>query len=317
MKKLTALFTMVLLVTISSCKDRATNETNQDDKKTEKTESAEKSGKDAQESLGFDPAQPMMTELKNGVYQYFQFFTNSLVVVTDEGVLVVDPVNEKRAADMRAEVRKITDKPVVKVVYTHDHFDHARGGQIFKEEGAEFITHQLCSDLLNRDLEKRVVLPDVMYEGDYHRIELGGKYIDLHYLGPNESFCMSVVHMPQDGGLLLGADWHLPGTMLDYHRQYARNMLGQLNTFKAVYDKGLEFDTVISSHSPKSSPEAFEEDYRFHQALFDAVWAGLQEGKSVEELRNTIELPEFKHWRGYENLPDNVDRMAYSIWHGN
>ncbi|APD06293.1 hypothetical protein UJ101_00756 [Flavobacteriaceae bacterium UJ101] len=317
MKKLSILtMVIILVIVILSCKKNKSDYSNKEIVTVEKKEIDQKEDHEKDE-LGFDPSKPMMTKLKDGVYQYFQFFTNSLVVITDEGVLVVDPVNEKRAADMRAEIRKITDKPVVKVVYTHDHFDHARGGQIFKEEGAEFITHQLCEDLLSRDLENRVVKPDFMYEGDYHRIELGGKYIDLHYLGPNESFCMSVVHLPQNGGVLLGADWHLPGTMLDYHRQYARNMLGQLNTFKAVKEKGLKFDIVVSAHSPHSSPEAFDEDYRFHQALFDAVWKGLQDGKSVEVLRDSIELPEFKHWRGYENLPDNVDRMAYSIWHGN
>ncbi len=266
----------------------------------------------------FDPSKPMMKKLKDGVYQYFQFYANSLVVISDEGVLVVDPVNEKRAADMRAEIKKLTDQPVVKVVYTHDHFDHSRGGQIFKKEGAEFITHKLCSDLISRDLEERVVQPDIYYEGDFHSIKLGDKQIDLHYMGPNESFCMSTIHMPKDGGLLFAADWHLPGFMLDYHRQYARNMLGQLETFRAVKERKLKFDTVVSAHSPESSPESFNEDHRFHQALFDAVWAGLQQGKSVEELRNTIQLPEFSHWRGYkENLADNVDRMAYSIWHGN
>lgn len=266
----------------------------------------------------FDPSKPMVKKLKDGVYQYFQFYANSLVVISDEGVLVVDPVNEKRAADMRAEIKKLTDQPVVKVVYTHDHFDHSRGGQIFKKEGAKFITHKLCSDLISRDVENRVVQPDVYYEGDYHSIKIGDKQVDLHYLGPNESFCMSTVHMPKDGGLLFAADWHLPGFMLDYHRQYARNFLGQLKTFKAVKEKELKFDTVVSAHSPMSSPEAFEEDHRFHQALFDAVFSGLQEGKSVEELRKTIRLPAFSHWRGYqENLADNVDRMAYSIWHGN
>lgn len=266
----------------------------------------------------FDPATPMMTKLKDGVYQYFQFYTNSLVVVSDEGVLVVDPVNEKRAADMRKEISKITDLPVTKVVYTHDHFDHTRGGQIFKKEGAEFIANEKCADLLGRDPENRVVQPDTYYKGDSYRVEMGDINVDLHYLGPNESFCMSTIYIPDDGGLLFAADWHLPGFMLDYRRQYGRNMLGQLNTFKNVKAKDWEFDTVVSAHSPQSSPEAFEEDYRFHQALFDAVSKGLIEGKSVDELRKTVKLPEFSHWRGYkENLADNVDRMAYSIWHGN
>ena len=40
---------------------------------------------------GFDPTKPVMTELKDGVYQYSQFFYNSLVVVTDRCLLYTSP----------------------------------------------------------------------------------------------------------------------------------------------------------------------------------------------------------------------------------
>ncbi|WP_315983297.1 hypothetical protein [Aliamphritea spongicola] len=44
----------------------------------------------------------------------------------------------------------------------------------------------------------------------------------------------------------------------------------------------------------------------------------MQAGKTTEELKQSIRLPEFSHWRGYkENLPGHIERMAYSIWHGN
>lgn len=114
-------------------------------------------------AANFDPSKPVMTKITDGVYQYHQYFYTSLVVVTDEGVLVTDPSKAHRAADMRKAIRKLTDKPVVKVIYSHDHFDHTRGGQIFKDEGAEFIAQENCTELLSRDLEKKVVLPDETY----------------------------------------------------------------------------------------------------------------------------------------------------------
>ena len=104
-----------------------------------------------------DDMKPVMIELKDGVYQFHMAHYSSLVVITDEGVLVVDPNHEFRAEAMRAEIARLTDQPVVKVLYSHPHFDHSRGGQIFKDEGAEFITHAGCTELLARDLQKRVV----------------------------------------------------------------------------------------------------------------------------------------------------------------
>ncbi|MES0810915.1 MBL fold metallo-hydrolase [Roseibium sp. SCPC15] len=271
---------------------------------------------DHNEAAGrFDPSKPVMTEVADGVYQYFHFYYTSLVVVTDEGVLVTDPSGEPRAAAMREEIRKITDQPVTKVIYSHDHFDHSRGGQIFKDEGAEFTSHENCTELLSRDLENKVVQPDTTYQ-DSLRVKVGDKSVDLHYFGPNDGTCMSVIHMPEEK-LLLAVDWHLQGYVNEPHRLVAHNYIGVLNTMKRVREE-LEFDIVLSGHMPSSSPEQFEEDYRFNQALFDAVWTGMRAGKSVEELKKSIKLPDFSHWRGYEeNLPAHVERMAYGIWHGN
>ncbi len=263
----------------------------------------------------FNPAKPIMTKITDGVYQYHQYFYTSLVVITDEGVLVTDPSKAHRAADMRKAIRKLTDKPVVKVIYSHDHFDHSRGGQIFKDEGAQFITQEQCVELLSRDLENKVVAPDVTYK-ESMSIKLGRKQVDLHYYGPNDGDCMSVIHMPKDK-ILLAVDWHLQGYVNETYRLPAHNYVGVLNTMKRVRNE-LEFDHVLSGHMPSSSVEQFEEDFRFNQALFDAVWNGMQEGKSTEELMKTIKLPEFSHWIGYEqNLPGHIQRMSYSIWHGN
>lgn len=264
---------------------------------------------------GFDPSTPVMKELKPGIYQYSQFHYNSLVVISDEGVIITDPSGVKRAADMMSAIRELTSQPVKKVIYTQDHFDHSRGGQIFKEAGAEFITHAYCEQLLNRDLEKKVVPADITYL-DKYSVVLGDKKVDLNYFGANDGLCTSVVHMPEDK-VLLAVDWHLPRFVNAPSRLNAHDYVGTLNTLKRV-SKELDFDTVISGHGAFSSPELLEEDLQFNQALFDAVWEGMQAGKSVGELKQSVKLPAFSHWQGYEtNLPAHVERMAYSIWHGN
>ncbi|WP_027258272.1 MBL fold metallo-hydrolase [Leisingera aquimarina] len=262
-----------------------------------------------------DDMKPVMTELKDGGYQFHMAHYSSLVVITDEGVLVVDPNHEFRAEAMRAEIARLTDQPVVKVLYSHPHFDHSRGGQIFKDEGAKFITHAGCTELLARDLEKRVVQPDVTYEGDEYRIELGGKVVEMRYYGANDGQCNSAIYMPEDK-VLMAVDWHLQGFVNMPGRLNTHDYVGSLNTLRRVTAE-LDFDTVISGHMPSSSPEQLAEDLAFNKALFKAVWDGMQAGKSVEELKETVKLPAFSHWFMYEqNLPAHVERMAYSIWHG-
>lgn len=263
----------------------------------------------------FDPSKPVMTKLKDGIYQYSQFFYNSLVVVTDEGVIITDPSGDARSTQMMKEIRRVTTQPVKKVIYSHDHFDHSRGGKIFKDQGAEFIAQESCTDLLSRDLEQKVAYPTTTYRDDM-TISLGGKQIDLHYYGKNDGNCMSIVHMPEDK-VLVAVDWHLPQYLVSSGRLIEQDYVATLNTIKRVREE-LEFDTIVNGHIPVDSPELLKESEEFAQALFDAVWKGLQEGKSVDELKASIKLPKFSHWNGYEeHLSAHVERMAYSIWHGN
>lgn len=261
-----------------------------------------------------DDMKPVLTELKDGVYQFHMAHYSSLVVITDEGVLVVDPNHEFRAEAMRAEIAKLTDQPVVKVLYSHDHFDHSRGGQIFKAEGAEFISHEGCVELMSRDLEDRVVVPDVTYS-DTHRIELGDKVVEMKHFGSSDGQCQSVIYMPEDK-VLMGVDWHLPRFLVADGRLNTHDYIGGLNTLRRVSEE-LDYDTVISGHLPASSPELLAEELAFVEALYAAVWEGLQNGKTVEELKQTVKLPDYSHWMFYEeNLPAHVERMAYAIWHG-
>jgi len=258
---------------------------------------------------------PTMTRLKDNVYQFHMAHYSSLVVITDEGVLIVDPNLEFRAAALDAEIKKLTDKPVVKVLYSHPHYDHSRGGQIFKKQGAEFITHAGCTELLSRDLENRVVQPDTTYDGDRLSITLGNKVVEMRYYGSNDGQCNSAIYMPDDK-VLMAVDWHLQGMVNLPGRLNTHDYIGSLNTLRRV-SKELEFDTVVSGHMPMSSPEQFAEDLAFNEALFKAVSEGLSRGKTVEELKKTVKLPQFSHWFMYkQNLPAHVQRMAYSIWHG-
>jgi uncharacterized sulfatase len=57
-------------------------------------------------------------------------------IVTSAGVVVLDTGPSKRYGEqLRAAIRKVTDKPVVKVVNTHFHPDHFLGNQAFGDVG--------------------------------------------------------------------------------------------------------------------------------------------------------------------------------------
>ncbi len=69
---------------------------------------------------------------------------NSLVVVGDSGVLVVDAQFTRLATNQTiGAIRRITSKPVRYVVNTHWHDDHVAGNQVYRDSfpGVQFISH--------------------------------------------------------------------------------------------------------------------------------------------------------------------------------
>jgi alkyl sulfatase BDS1-like metallo-beta-lactamase superfamily hydrolase len=67
---------------------------------------------------------------------------NMIMVDTEEGLVIIDTTESIKVAErIMAEFRKITDKPVKYVIYTHNHGDHYRGTKAFYEPGMNVIAH--------------------------------------------------------------------------------------------------------------------------------------------------------------------------------
>lgn len=68
------------------------------------------------------------------------FVSNAGFVITSAGVVVYDALGSPSLGQkLVAEIKKITDQPIVKLILGHYHADHIYGAQVFKELGAEVI----------------------------------------------------------------------------------------------------------------------------------------------------------------------------------
>lgn len=86
---------------------------------------------------------PKVLRVADGIYLATGFsFANVGMVVTDEGLVIVDTSESEEAArEILTAFRKITDLPIRYIVYTHFHNDHTGGGAVFLEDSprAEII----------------------------------------------------------------------------------------------------------------------------------------------------------------------------------
>jgi glyoxylase-like metal-dependent hydrolase (beta-lactamase superfamily II) len=246
-------------------------------------------------------------EIAPGLYSYSGSARN-IFMVTPEGVIATDPLTTRDAKALREEIRKVTDKPVKYVVYSHNHWDHVRGGQIFKDEGAKFIAHEKCVQHFKDKPDPEVVMPDITFS-DTYSVKLGGRTLDLIYLGPNHSDCLIFMRPDSDNGkYLFAVDIATPG--------------GAPLTFMAGYDpyhwlrtlrelEAMPFTVMIPGHGvPVADKSSITERRRYLEALMAAVKKAVDEGMPAADIPDKVRVPEFAYLRGYElNIRDNVRRM--------
>ncbi len=66
------------------------------------------------------------------------FISNAGVVITDEGIVVIDSLGTPSLANtLLGKIREISDQPLVRVIVSHYHADHIYGLQVFEEQGAK------------------------------------------------------------------------------------------------------------------------------------------------------------------------------------
>ena len=82
-----------------------------------------------------------LTEVSDGIYSYGNGSIYSGIVVSDDGVAIIDPMNTPHAEGMLQAIQDMTDQPIRYVIYSHNHWDHTGGGQVFKDVGATVMSH--------------------------------------------------------------------------------------------------------------------------------------------------------------------------------
>lgn len=264
-----------------------------------------------QEPVGGKAFGHSVTSIGDGLYVFRWWVYRNFFLVTDEGVIVTDPLNPKAAKLLRSEIRKITDKPVKYVVYSHNHHDHISGGTIFKEEGATFIGHKNVLKELGDHPSAVTPLPDITFE-DTYTLKLGGRTVELNYFGPNHGESLVVMRLPKEK-ILFVVDIVTPRrvafrAMPDFYPDEWIRSLKEIEQ--------LDFDYVISAHGPANQPaidprSVVTEQRNYLEDLMAAVKQAIDAGThSPDKLRQTVKLPKYEHWRSYnEWLPMNIERI--------
>ena len=236
----------------------------------------------------------------------------SLFIVTDEGVIATDPSSQggpERAEAFKATIASVTDQPVKYLVYSHNHADHATGGDVFADT-ATFVSHELAIAKLADLDDPRVPVPSIGFS-DRMSIELGGTTIELHYTGRNHSDNSLVLFHPEQR-LIFAVDF-IPVDRLPYQDlgdSYPDEWIASLQWT----EDNLDFDTLVPGHPPFPGSKA---DVTEMRAYLTDLMASIQSARDsgladnspemVESVRADLE-PAYGSWGMFaEWLPLNIE----------
>lgn len=264
-----------------------------------------------QEPVGGEPFGHSVKKVADGLYVFRWWVYRNIFIVTDDGVIVTDPLNPNAARLLRSEIRKVTDKPVKYVVYSHNHHDHISGGNIFKEEGAQFVGHDNVLKELGDHPSPVIPLPDITFK-DRYTLKLGGRTLELEYFGPNHGKSLAVMRLPEEKILFI-VDIVTP------RRVAFRGMPDfwpdeWVRSLKEV--EQMDFQYVVSGHGPHTEPaidpaSVVMEQRLYLEDLMAAVKKEMDSGvHSPDALREKVKLPKYANWRSYDEwLPMNIERI--------
>lgn len=248
--------------------------------------------------------QRQITPIADGLYRFQNQFHFSVFLVTDDGVLVTDPINADAAAWLKAQVRERFGRPIRYLVYSHWHADHISGGEVFAEPGVEIVAHENTARNI-RDHNIPTAMPTRTFS-DTLTLTLGGERIELLHLGKNHSDDMIVMHFPRQRALFT-VDF------ISVKRLPFRTLRGAF--FPDWMDSidrvaAMDFDILVPGHGALGSRQDAIDHGRYLQELYDGVKAGKAAGKSVAELQAELTLDAYADWGQYDSWRiENIQGM--------
>ncbi len=90
----------------------------------------------AQPQIDYSKLEIKTTDLGSGVYLLNWQGGDSLILVGDEGVLLVDTSVAPMGDKIKAAIAKVSNKPIKLVINTHAHADHFGANELMAKGGA-------------------------------------------------------------------------------------------------------------------------------------------------------------------------------------
>jgi alkyl sulfatase BDS1-like metallo-beta-lactamase superfamily hydrolase len=296
---------------------------------------------------------PKVTKVTDTIYSASGFALGSVhMVITDEGLVIFDTTESTESAKtILAEFRKITDKPIKYIVYTHGHVDHIYGSPAFMEPDTKVIATAAAVELMKKDfgwfaefqsrsrknqsgrispeysrkmpfkspvrLPARArgndfIWPTITFDKEYS-FTLGGETFELyHTVGETPGHLMA--WLPGEKALFCGDLYYLSFPNLSTPMLEPRDVRGWYESLDRMTVFQAEY--LIPQHTRAIVGAEEVSDVLAHhseaiRSVYDQTIKCINEGKSVDEAVQEVKLPDRLAQR--EHLQEVYGRVDWSV----
>ena len=280
---------------------------------------------------------PNVRKIKDGIYVYVGNPRNSTdaardsnagIVITQEGVVLIDSGNNP--TDSRAildAVKKLTSKPVRYLILTEPHVDHYTGCVLFSPPAVVIVSEPPIESMKSREPDDpariqtmmtaspemraalegyRFVVPQLEYRQKM-TLNVGERTFELLYLKNVHSEADTAIWLPKERVLFSAAG-------------IVRDQFNILRSFVTIPDilaaskmlKGLNPEFVIPGHGVPGTVKIFEDTEQYYALLLDRVGKMVKDGKSLDQIKKELHMPEYDHWGSKDRIPTNIE-AAYKV----
>jgi glyoxylase-like metal-dependent hydrolase (beta-lactamase superfamily II) len=236
---------------------------------------------------------------------------NTGFYVGDKEVLVIDAkTTADSAKQMIEEIKKLTTKPITRIILTHSDGDHVNGLNGFPT-GLKIYAHPQTK----KDMEEAAKTPNTQYLRDYLPNEvcspctasktsamvfnMGNEDVMLYFFGPAHTSGDFVVYFPAEMVAFAG-DLVFVGRDPLIHRQKGGSSLGLLDSLQSLL--ALNADTFITGHTDPLTKQDIRSIYTSIAEKRDKVKAMVAEGKSLDEIKKAF---------GVQDAPSQPGRTRF------
>ena len=273
---------------------------------------------------------PQIEKLTDGVYVYVgkNFNSNCGIILTQDGVVLID--SGHNPTDSRAvleAVKKLTPMPVRFLIDTEPHADHTTGHFVFSppaviiaaegagesmrgaRRNAPDRTEKLAatSPEMKAALEGyRFITPQIEYH-DKMTLYVGERTFNLMYLKGVHSEADTAIWLPKERVLFSAS-------------AFVNQQINIFRPFVTIPDilaagkmlKALNPEHVVPGHGKPGTVKIFEDGEQYYALLVNRVGAMVKAGKSLDEIKKDLKMPEYASWASQDRMPTNID-AAYRM----